>query len=858
MTRAEAERVAGPASEALALRLRAARGRVSRELVQDLATSAEGRSLLAAHLASLRSAGDESAALVACSALALLHRVEGTPFDAPGWVSRSLEDAVRSGRLVEPRRQVAFPALRERGDVWARSRSGTFVEGLDKLLGKGSRGGVGALASEEAVERELPKVGRNDPCPCGSGKKFKKCCEKGAGADEDGRPALGALLKNVRWTEELYALDPGTQLATTGEAAFREHLALLLQAERPRRAPRDDAYLDLAVISRVLQSRSAPSWARDLALALLAKGHAALDRGGLGAWLVESFPEERASLAGRLTGPFTPEGAVALGLAWLDAARTGEASGAALEVARSHPESARLAFVRALAAERLGDEALARSEVAALVLALPGPDDAVLRAAALEARAALDDALRPAPEPEDSEPAPEAPLRPVAPRIQVTVAPEPAEPVIGPRAAPLLDPELPKEVADLAAKARETRAVAEEDLHRARREHEDARAALRALERDLEKARERADHAKRAVTRAENDVAARDREGPRLELAAIQRVLEEGRDRLEEAFRESWKKGVEVAVPIVAAFSPEAMALAIPVPAKEYLEGALSAPLAIVAHATVAQVAAVARQGEQDEDSVVPTTIRGFLAVRGRAPLARYRERSELWALALDEAWSTLEIPGAPRLAPVLAPLPDATSRALLELAQPLELPPPPPLRPRPDEPDRLSVEEAAARLGLSSFALARALGSRALWESTGTVLAGTLETLRVLDHIEPRHDAPADATDHELAPDDPIAEDPHPARRALRTVLRRLVRFGKIGASHTRVDNALRGAAPHLRGTIKHAVDALVTAGVFRAKPTLNGLHISIEPVRLREIDAFIATGEYPWPKVRAIIDGP
>jgi uncharacterized protein YecA (UPF0149 family) len=26
------------------------------------------------------------------------------------------------------------------------------------------------------VRREVPKVGRNDPCPCGSGKKFKKCC----------------------------------------------------------------------------------------------------------------------------------------------------------------------------------------------------------------------------------------------------------------------------------------------------------------------------------------------------------------------------------------------------------------------------------------------------------------------------------------------------------------------------------------------------------------------------------------------------------------------------------------------------------------------------------------------------------
>jgi len=26
--------------------------------------------------------------------------------------------------------------------------------------------------------RSAPKVGRNDPCPCGSGQKFKKCCGK--------------------------------------------------------------------------------------------------------------------------------------------------------------------------------------------------------------------------------------------------------------------------------------------------------------------------------------------------------------------------------------------------------------------------------------------------------------------------------------------------------------------------------------------------------------------------------------------------------------------------------------------------------------------------------------------------------
>jgi len=28
----------------------------------------------------------------------------------------------------------------------------------------------------EPIVRTSPKVGRNEPCPCGSGKKYKKCC----------------------------------------------------------------------------------------------------------------------------------------------------------------------------------------------------------------------------------------------------------------------------------------------------------------------------------------------------------------------------------------------------------------------------------------------------------------------------------------------------------------------------------------------------------------------------------------------------------------------------------------------------------------------------------------------------------
>ncbi|MEG0291124.1 MAG: preprotein translocase subunit SecA [Anaerovoracaceae bacterium] len=34
-------------------------------------------------------------------------------------------------------------------------------------------------SKQETIRRDAPKVGRNDPCPCGSGKKYKHCCGKG-------------------------------------------------------------------------------------------------------------------------------------------------------------------------------------------------------------------------------------------------------------------------------------------------------------------------------------------------------------------------------------------------------------------------------------------------------------------------------------------------------------------------------------------------------------------------------------------------------------------------------------------------------------------------------------------------------
>ena len=47
----------------------------------------------------------------------------------------------------------------------------TFVKDAD-----GWKFEDGELIGEKPIVREEPKVGRNDPCPCGSGKKYKKCC----------------------------------------------------------------------------------------------------------------------------------------------------------------------------------------------------------------------------------------------------------------------------------------------------------------------------------------------------------------------------------------------------------------------------------------------------------------------------------------------------------------------------------------------------------------------------------------------------------------------------------------------------------------------------------------------------------
>ncbi|MGE5213420.1 MAG: preprotein translocase subunit SecA [Nitrospirota bacterium] len=50
------------------------------------------------------------------------------------------------------------------------------VGAMAAVGGDGNGDGAGDISIDLPIRRSLPKVGRNEPCPCGSGKKYKNCC----------------------------------------------------------------------------------------------------------------------------------------------------------------------------------------------------------------------------------------------------------------------------------------------------------------------------------------------------------------------------------------------------------------------------------------------------------------------------------------------------------------------------------------------------------------------------------------------------------------------------------------------------------------------------------------------------------
>jgi hypothetical protein len=75
--------------------------------------------------------------------------------------------AERAAQIENAARRGEFDATKAESDRWAASKGAQ--ETFDELL----RGA-------EKTSRRVEKVGRNDPCPCGSGEKYKRCCGRGS------------------------------------------------------------------------------------------------------------------------------------------------------------------------------------------------------------------------------------------------------------------------------------------------------------------------------------------------------------------------------------------------------------------------------------------------------------------------------------------------------------------------------------------------------------------------------------------------------------------------------------------------------------------------------------------------------
>ncbi len=113
---------------------------------------------------------------------AMLGRFESEVVSRMATVQVAQQQGPARGRILEPAPEPSAPAeeplpsdqpsaetLAMMQRLEARRRTAEQQQRQTQL----SAGGQ--VLKTETVKREAEKVGRNDPCPCGSGKKYKKC-----------------------------------------------------------------------------------------------------------------------------------------------------------------------------------------------------------------------------------------------------------------------------------------------------------------------------------------------------------------------------------------------------------------------------------------------------------------------------------------------------------------------------------------------------------------------------------------------------------------------------------------------------------------------------------------------------------
>jgi len=73
----------------------------------------------------------------------------------------------RDGRIYTPEQQKQMADLLGRGNLVGMEKLQNKFDNMKKML---------VDPTPIQLARKPPRVGRNESCPCGSGKKFKKCC----------------------------------------------------------------------------------------------------------------------------------------------------------------------------------------------------------------------------------------------------------------------------------------------------------------------------------------------------------------------------------------------------------------------------------------------------------------------------------------------------------------------------------------------------------------------------------------------------------------------------------------------------------------------------------------------------------
>jgi hypothetical protein len=70
------------------------------------------------------------------------------------------------------------------------------------------------------------------------------------------------------------------------------------------------------------------------------------------------------------------------------------------------------------------------------------------------------------------------------------------------------------------------------------------------------------------------------------------------------------------------------------------------------------------------------------------------------------------------------------------------------------------------------------------------------------------------------------------------KALLHKLFRHGYIGAKHTAIENLPKGFPKHMHKEVMKTAEKLTKKGLLTLKPTSYGIHVSLNPHRIAEIE--------------------